>query len=151
MRCHFRPTDRVRLGKSVAVLMFGTDDLRERANLVKYCGAIIPGSARVSRVGESVSLSRTFLKIVSARRRNQHARTRALPGVSIARLFDLSGQQPAQIGQAIEVAQDLDVEGLVVVDQRGDATLGAAAGGARVIKRGRSDRSPGNNPVFWIK
>src|SRR5205814_10476135 len=53
---------------------FGTDDLRERANLVKYCGAIIPGSARVSRVGESVSLSRTFLKIVSARRRNQHAR-----------------------------------------------------------------------------
>src|SRR6267378_5385247 len=74
MRCHFWPTDRVRLGKSVAVLMFGTDDLRERANLVKYCGAIIPGSARISRVGESVSLSRTFLKIVSARRRNQHAR-----------------------------------------------------------------------------
>jgi hypothetical protein len=33
-----------------------------------------PGSARVSRVGEVVSGSRTFSKIVSARRRNQHAR-----------------------------------------------------------------------------
>src|SRR5207245_2887250 len=31
-------------------------------------------SARVSRVGESVPLSRTSEKIVSARRRNQHAR-----------------------------------------------------------------------------
>src|SRR5436190_12995196 len=36
--------------------------------------ADFPGSARVSRVGDDVSLSQTFLKIVSARRRNQHAR-----------------------------------------------------------------------------
>jgi len=37
------------------------------------CRAIIPGSTRVSRVGDDVSSSQTFLKIVSARRRNQHA------------------------------------------------------------------------------
>jgi hypothetical protein len=37
-------------------------------------GIAIPGSARVSHVGEAVSGSRTFSKIVSARRRNQHAR-----------------------------------------------------------------------------
>jgi hypothetical protein len=32
------------------------------------------GSTRVPRVGEAVSDSQTFSKIVSARRRNQHAR-----------------------------------------------------------------------------
>ena len=38
------------------------------------CRTVIPGSARVSRAGDDVSSSRTFLKTVSARRRNQHAR-----------------------------------------------------------------------------
>src|SRR5207249_2670623 len=111
----------------------------------------IPGSARVSRVGESVSLPRTFLKTVSGETPKPTRETRALPGDSIARLLNFSRQKPAEIGEPIEVAQDLDVKGLVVVDQGSDAALGAAAGSARVIKRGRSHRSPGNNPVLWIK
>jgi vitamin B12 transporter len=40
---------------------------------------IRPGSARVSRAGDVVSTSRTFMKIVSARRRNQHARQARYP------------------------------------------------------------------------
>src|SRR6266403_119739 len=49
------------------------------------------GSARVSRVGEAVSGSRTFSKIVSARRRNQHARRVRYPekSVSICVIRDL--------------------------------------------------------------
>src|SRR5690349_9260253 len=46
---------------------------------------MIPGSARVSRVGEDVSSSRTWIKViawaklVSARRRNQHTRRARYP------------------------------------------------------------------------
>src|SRR5947208_11153249 len=39
----------------------------------------IPGSARVSRVGDGVSLSRTFRKLVLARRQNRRARRARYP------------------------------------------------------------------------
>src|SRR5438874_8657293 len=44
----------------------------ERGALAHRCS--VPGSARVSRVGDDVSLSQPLLKIVSASRRNKHAR-----------------------------------------------------------------------------
>ena len=44
----------------------------------------LPGSARVSRAGETVSVSRT-LKIVSGRRRNQHARRMRYPAACAPR------------------------------------------------------------------
>jgi len=55
---------------------------------------MIPGSAHVSCVGEDVSSSRTFVKIVSARRRNQHTRGVRYPGVCLILLslnFALTG------------------------------------------------------------
>ena len=41
--------------------------------------------------------------------------TRALPGITAIRLLDFSGQEPAEIGQAVEIAENFDVEILVVV------------------------------------
>ena len=41
--------------------------------------------------------------------------TRALPGIAAIDLLDFAGQQPAKIGQAVEIAENFDVEILVVV------------------------------------
>jgi hypothetical protein len=41
--------------------------------------------------------------------------TRALPGIAAIDLLDFAGQQPAKIGQAVEIAENFDVEILIVV------------------------------------
>src|SRR5436309_13592227 len=48
------------------------------------------GSARVSRAGDGVSPSRTFKKIVLARRQNQRARRARSPGACILAMLLLS-------------------------------------------------------------
>src|SRR5438477_6500485 len=50
---------------------------------------MIPGSARVPRVGEDVSSSPTFFKRVSARRRNQHTTCIRYPGMCVFLLIGL--------------------------------------------------------------
>jgi hypothetical protein len=58
-----------------------------------------PGSARVSRVGDDVSSSQTFLKIVSARRRNQHARRVRYPELLLNSCEELVRRDSVEPGE----------------------------------------------------
>jgi len=58
-----------------------------------------PGSARVSRVGDDVSSSQTFLKIVSARRRNQHARRVRYPELLLNTCEEMVGRDSVEPGK----------------------------------------------------
>src|SRR5579884_2821764 len=66
-------------------------------------------------------------------------------------LFGVSGQDPAEIGEAVEVAQDFGIELFFAGAERGDVALGATAGDAGEIERGGKRRITRDHPVFGIK
>jgi hypothetical protein len=59
----------------------------------------VPGSARVSRVGDDVSSSQTFLKIVSARRRNPHAKRVRYPELLLNTCEAMVGRDSVEPGR----------------------------------------------------
>ena len=64
-------TERLKTSLGKLPRLTGWQPVLPRKSHARYS---VPGSARVSRVGDDVSSSQTFPKLVSARRRNQHAR-----------------------------------------------------------------------------
>src|SRR5581483_8810051 len=61
------------------------------------------------------------------------------------------GQDPAEIGEAVEVAEDFGIELFFAGAERGDVALGATAGDAGEIERGGKRRITRDHPVFGIK
>ena len=70
------------------------------------------GSARVSRAGDGVSPSRTFQKIVLAKRKNQRARRARYPGLCVLALILCAALIRAQ--DAVTPAPEAESEGVVV-------------------------------------
>ena|SRR5438067_72470 len=97
-------------------------------DLAKRYGAIIPGSpGSLPNIGKLP----TIAGWQPALPRSQEP--------SLSRLFDFPREEPAKIGEPVQVTQGLDVEIYVVVYQSCDTALSAAAGRARVIQCSRSD------------
>src|SRR5207247_4304525 len=63
-------------------------------------------------------------------------------------LLNFSRKKPAKIGQAVEVAQDLSIEILVILYQGGDTALRPATSSPGEIERSRSKRATGNYPIL---